>query len=354
MTSAAGVSVRGLSARAGDLSLVRDVDLDVAPGELVTLFGPSGAGKTTIAAVIAGVDRPGVELSGDVRTGGRVAYLPQHAGGTLNPARHVGTVLAELVTLRRGREPRARRRERVRRVLAMAAFDVTDGSADRMLRKYPFEFSGGQRTRLALAQVLTTEPDVLVLDEPTVGLDSVSRAKLVDQLDALRRAGMSIVLVTHDPFVAHRLSDRTLRVRDGRIDGVAELPDVSPPSGRTSLVGTAADAVELCGVSVPDRLHGVDLKAREGETLGIIGVSGAGKSSIARCIAGLLAPHHGTVQVGGQRYPVLRKRSRQQLAHAQHVAQESAGSFRARVPVFEQVAATAVRLRGLGDRKSVG
>ncbi|MBE9373961.1 ABC transporter ATP-binding protein [Saccharopolyspora sp. HNM0983] len=336
------IAVRGLSAEVGGRSIVRDVHLDVGAGEVVALLGPSGAGKTTVAAAVAGVDRPGLEVTGAIEVAGRVGYLPQHAAATLNPARRIGAALGEYASLGSGAG-----RERVAEVLRTAAFDVDGAELAATLRKYPSEFSGGQRTRLALAQVLAVAPDALVLDEPTAGLDALSRADLVRRLAVLRDRGMAVLLVTHDPFVAEELADRALQVCEGELAGPARFPAAAAPPVSAAALSAGRNEVELRGVGVPHRLADVDLQVAAGEVLGVIGASGAGKSSLARCVAGLLEPQRGQVLIGGRRFPRLRKRSRQQLAQVQHVWQESAGSFEPRRPVLDQVAATAVRLRGL-------
>ncbi|WP_280204834.1 ATP-binding cassette domain-containing protein, partial [Nocardia farcinica] len=291
-------------------------------------------------------------LSGELGHDGvfRVGFLPQTAAATLTPARGVGVALHELVGLERPRLPRAQRRARVAQILATAAFDVADADRDAVLRRYPFEFSGGERARLALAQVLAVRPDVLVIDEPTVGLDPLARAALLRSLATLRGQGAAILLVTHDP-VAERAGDRTLYVHGGRI--VEELPPepvASEPGGKPT-AAPSAPVLRLRGVTVTLHrrriLHEIDLAVRAGELLAILGVSGAGKSTIARCMAGLVAPRHGAVLLDDQPLPVLRRRSRAQIAQVQYVWQESASSFDPRRPVLDQVAATAVRLRGL-------
>ncbi|NUP28528.1 MAG: ATP-binding cassette domain-containing protein, partial [Nocardia sp.] len=199
------ISVRALGARANGAVILRDIGLDIAPGEILALFGPSGAGKTTVAGALAGAAGPGIELSGEIRRVPevRVGYLPQHAASTLNPARRIGAALSELVALQHrraggGRLRAGERRARIARSLAAAAFDPDDRALATMLRRYPFEFSGGERVRLALAQVLAGRPDVLVVDEPTAGLDALARALLLDGLAGLRSAGTAVVLITHD------------------------------------------------------------------------------------------------------------------------------------------------------------
>ncbi|MEU4315666.1 ATP-binding cassette domain-containing protein [Nocardia sp. NPDC024068] len=358
MTDGPLISVRKLSARAGDSVILRDIDLDIAAGEVVALFGPSGAGKTTIAAALAAMERPGIELSGEIRRadGVRIGYLPQYAASTLNPARRIGTALGELVALRHRRDGgarlrRAERRARIAQVLTAAAFDIDDRDLDRTLRRYPFEFSGGERARLALAQVLAWRPDVLVVDEPTVGLDGPARTALLAGLNGVRRAGGAVVLVTHDAFAVRESADRTLFVRGGRLDDVVRLdpgPDLAPRPATTPAAAPILRVRELTvrqgGMAI---LRDIDLDLHAGEWLGLMGVSGAGKTTLARCLAGLVRPAAGRITADGESLPVLRRRSRSGIAAIQYVWQESAGSFDPRRAVLDQVAATGVRLRGM-------
>ncbi|MFD6450292.1 ABC transporter ATP-binding protein [Nocardia sp. NPDC060220] len=354
------ISVRALRVTAGRTVLVDDIDLDVCAGEIVTLFGPSGAGKTTIATAIAGVAVAGTVVAGTIRCPGprssvRIGYLPQYAASTLNPARRIGTALAELERLRRRRlglprTDRATRRRHIADVLTAAAFEVSDHTLATMLGKYPFEFSGGERARLALAQVLMSDPDVLIVDEPTVGLDPLARAALLTGLDRLRRTGKAVVLVTHDTVAVDRVSDRTLFVRAGRLhDSDRPAPVAAPPRRRASAV--SPPVLRLRDLAVSHRrsriLRGVDLDLHSGELVAMVGVSGAGKSTIGRTIAGLVGPDSGHVLLDGEPLAPLRRRSRAQIAAVQYVWQESAASFDPRRTVLDQVAATAVRLRGV-------
>ncbi len=351
------ISVRGLHVRAGNTVLLDEATFDVHAGRILTLFGPSGAGKTTLAAALADVTRPGIAVSGEIRRGDtvRVGYLPQDAAATLNPARRIGAVLGELVVLHQrstgaGRVTRNRRRALVTQALGSAAFVTDNAVLDLLLRKFPSEFSGGERVRLALAQVLTREPDVLIVDEPTVGLDPIARTILLAQLARLRRAGKALVLITHDPFVVSRISDHVLSVKNGRVaDGVRTVTVREtanrPTRRRTEPVLEVRDvSVNVRNTPVLRRIH---LELHHGELLGLTGVSGAGKSALARCIAGLFAADSGRILVDSEPMPLLRRRTRAQIAAIQYVWQESASSFDPRRRVVDQVAATAVRLRGL-------
>lgn len=351
------LSVRALGARAGATPILHGIDLDIVAGQILTLIGPSGAGKTTLAAALAGVDRPGIEITGEIGRAPdlRIGYLPQYAASTLNPARRVGAAFGELVTVHHRRQGGRRlgaaaRRERIARTLASVALDTED--CDRLLRRYPFEFSGGERARLALAQVLISDPEVLVVDEPTVGLDTPARAALLTVLRNVRAAGTAVVLVTHDPFVAEQLSDRKLVVSGGRLGEPA-----SAPADRAREIGPRTESsgepvLRIRGLAAGGRhapiLRDIDLDLYPGEMLGLIGLSGAGKSTLARCIAGLARPVAGDIRAHSERLPVLRRRTRDQIARIQYVWQESAASFDPHRDVLDQVSATGVRLCGMG------
>ncbi|MGW5388004.1 ABC transporter ATP-binding protein [Nocardia sp. NPDC003963] len=357
MSGRSAIAVRGLGARTNGAVILRDIGFDLAPGEILALFGPSGAGKTTIATAVAGAAEPGIELSGEIRYGPgvRVGYLPQHAASTLNPARRIGAALGELVALhhRRAGVGRLRpdeRRARIAEALAAAAFELGDRELTGALRRYPFEFSGGERARLALAQVLAGRPDVLVVDEPTVGLDALARATLLEGLLGLRAAGTAVVLITHDSFAVERIADRILFVRGGQLvpagsaDTAAALPRLPAAPATEPALRIRELTVRHHGRPVLDRL---DLELYPGEHLGLVGVSGAGKTTLARCIAGLTRPDAGEIVAWGERLPELRRRSRRRIADIQYVWQESAASFDSRRSVLAQVAATGTGLCGM-------
>ncbi|HEY3560398.1 MAG TPA: ATP-binding cassette domain-containing protein, partial [Kribbella sp.] len=157
--------VRGLSATAGSAVLVDGVSFEVVAGEVTALVGASGSGKTTSALALLGEHGDGVRLSGQVEIAGEivvdskgvtpadvrghvVAYMPQHPGSALNPARRIGTTLRELAKLHDGDA------EEAVRVAQLPGDNAT-------LRRFPHQFSGGQRQRVALAQTLTCRPKVL-------------------------------------------------------------------------------------------------------------------------------------------------------------------------------------------------
>ncbi|GEL24910.1 ABC transporter ATP-binding protein [Pseudonocardia sulfidoxydans NBRC 16205] len=351
------LEITGLCADAGEHRLLHDVDLVLDRGEVLAVLGESGAGKSTLGLALLGESAPGVELSvsGDSRCrdyrrsrpSGSVALLPQHPGAVLDPVRRVGPVLRELAALRH--RDRAGRATAIADACEAARFDPT------LLRRFPHQLSGGQQQRAALAQTLVTGPDVVVLDEPTTGLDPATSAELVERLDVLRARGTALVLLTHDLDVARALGGRAMRLDHGRVVArgtVAELLGPAAPhevpTGR--LIGDVR--LQVRGLAIADRtgrpvLHGVDLDARAGELLGVVGLSGAGKTTLGRCVAGL-APARGTVRVDGALLSArIGRRSRAQRRAVQYVHQDPRATFLAHRNVVDQVARPAVLLRNV-------
>ena len=204
---------------------VDGVSLTVAPGELVALVGESGCGKSTTAHAVM---RMLVPRSGSVEIGGRdIAPLSERAlrpmrreaqivfqdpYESLDPRYRVRDTVAEPLVIHRigSREERT---QRVRDALERAGLSP----ADLFLERYPHELSGGQRQRVAIAAALVLEPKLLIADEPVSMLDVSVRAGILDQLDGLRRAGLGILMITHDLSTATQYADRILVMYLGRI-----------------------------------------------------------------------------------------------------------------------------------------
>lgn len=197
------VAIRKLTARYGPLVALRDIDLTIAPGEVVALMGRNGAGKSTLLSHIVGLSKP---AAGSVETSGRAAMVPQEPADLFC----ADTVDDELAHDYKKQHHQAGRRESPRAVLDRLAPGI-DG------RTHPRDLSEGQRLALALAIVLAAEPPVLLLDEPTRGLDYPAKARLVAVLRELAAAGAAIVVATHDVELAAEVSDRTVVLADGEV-----------------------------------------------------------------------------------------------------------------------------------------
>jgi NitT/TauT family transport system ATP-binding protein len=194
----------------GSFTALRDVTLDVAPGEFVTIVGPTGCGKSTTLGLVSGLEPASdgtVEVHGRAVTGipAGVGYMFQSDG--VLPWKNVLDNVA--LGLRYRRTPRSeahdRAREWIRRV-GLAGFED----------RYPHQLSGGMRKRVAMAQTLITEPSLLLLDEPFGALDVQTRELMQDELlDLWSGTGAAVVFVTHDLTEAISLADRVVVMTAG-------------------------------------------------------------------------------------------------------------------------------------------
>ncbi|MDQ8702628.1 ATP-binding cassette domain-containing protein [Streptomyces sp. LHD-70] len=361
--------IDGLRVEVDGRAIVDGVRLRVRPGTVTALVGASGSGKTTTGLALLGEYPQDARVTGDVRAPeGFVGYVPQHPGAVLNPVRRVGALLWDIAHTQVRHLPRRERREAARERVLAALKEAQLPDGDGMLLRYPHQLSGGQQQRVVLAQALLLGARVVVADEPTTGQDAVTKRHVVERFAALRRAGIAVVLLSHDLDVVRALADEVLVLREGKVvesgpaarlwsaprhpwtaallaaDGTKE--PVEPEGGEGRAVLRTHGFTARHGRTAVLRAPALTL--RTGESLAVVGRSGSGKTTLARCLAGLHRDHDGTLLLDGTPLPrSLRARSREQLAAVQYVFQDASAAFDEHRPVLDQVARTPVRLRGL-------
>lgn len=223
-----------------DVDVVDDVRLAIRPGEVLGLVGESGSGKTTVGTALLGYARSGAQITGGridvaghdlrsmtwtaVRTvrGVDVAYVPQDPSSALNPAIRIGDQLRELLDLH-SIGSAAERDERIRAILPEVGLPADDA----FLARYPHQLSGGQVQRVALAMVFLPRPQVLVLDEPTTGLDVTTQSMVLSTLAALcEEYDVAALYVTHDLAVVAEIADRVAVMYAGQLVEQGATADV--------------------------------------------------------------------------------------------------------------------------------
>nr|WP_315283044.1 ATP-binding cassette domain-containing protein [uncultured Actinomyces sp.] len=303
------------------------VDLDIAPGERVLVLGPSGSGKSTLMGGLAG-------LLGGAEEGEATGTLTVDGVAPADARGRVGLLMqdpeAQVVLARVGDDvafgmenlgvPREEIWPRVADSLNAVGLDVP-------LDHSTTELSGGQKQRLALASILAMGPGLLLLDEPTANLDPSGVAEVRAAVEAVvERTGATMVVVEHRVDVWAPLVDRVIVVADGRIaaDGpldevleqqggalrergiwlpgddvaaeVGPAPEVAPASSEDAPIARVTDLTIGYDKASPVR-SGIDLTIERGVSTCIVGANGAGKSTFALTLAGLLPPLEGTVEV---------------------------------------------------------
>ncbi|WP_329237495.1 ABC transporter ATP-binding protein [Actinoallomurus sp. NBC_01490] len=387
--------------RTGRLTAVRDVALDVRPGEIVALVGESGSGKSTTAHAVprllagnAVIDAGQILLAGQelrglperglraVR-GAQIGLIPQDPTVSLNPVKRVGEQVAEVLRLHG---------LATRRTAPLDAVDVLEraGLTEPQVRarQYPHELSGGMRQRALIAIAIAASPRLIVADEPTSALDVTVQRRILDHLQHLTgELGSAVLLITHDLGVAADRAQRIVVMSQGRVVEAGPTRQIldDPQDAYTRRLLRSAPSLTVTrpprvpAAPAPDQtplvavehlvkefplphtrdtartvrvVDDVSLTLHRGRTLALVGESGSGKSTTARLMLRLVEPSSGRIVFDGEDVTAARGAALRRLRRrAQLVYQNPYASLDPRFTIGE-VITEPLRAFRVGDRAS--
>lgn len=302
MAKCAAIEVTGLTKSYGTVSALKDANLSVRPGELFGLIGPDGSGKSSLYSILATLARPdsgsakifGLDTTSDAsKLRSMIGYMPEHF--SLYPDLSV--------------------KENLEFFASIFGVKVKDsypliapifGQLEKFPNRLAGRLSGGMKQKLALSCALIHRPQILLLDEPTTGVDAVSRAEFWEMLKRLRDSGMTI-LVTTSYMDEARLCDRIALIKDGTI---------GPAGDPTDMLASTANHGSAPNVNNNDKpaiavenltkkfgnfaaVNNISFTVGRGEIFGFLGANGAGKTTAMRMLCGLSRPTSGSGTVVG-------------------------------------------------------
>ncbi|PMY39250.1 microcin ABC transporter ATP-binding protein [Pseudomonas sp. GW456-L14] len=371
------IEIRDLNVAFNGQKVVRDLCLDIRPGECLALVGESGSGKSVTAHSIlqllpdcdtqssGSIRYRGQELLGaEARTlqklrGDRIAMIFQEPMTSLNPLHSIEKQIGETLLLHKGLGGKAAQ-ARILELLRLVGIQ----KPEERLKAYPHQLSGGQRQRVMIAMALACEPELLIADEPTTALDVTVQRKILLLLKSLQqRLGMSLLLISHDLNLVRSIAQRVCVMKAGQIVEQAPCETLfSAPQHPYSRVllnaepeGEALPRDEREVVLQVDDLNvqfqiggglfrrkhylravdGISLSLQRGKTLGIVGESGSGKSTLGQAILRLL-DSEGSIRFQGEALDGLnQKQLRPWRKQMQVVFQDPFGSLSPRMSVAQ-------------------
>ena len=354
-----------LNSAGGDRKvIVENISFAIPKGEVLALIGESGSGKTTIALALMGYSRFGADITasclrvGDLHIdrlshselpgvrGRRISYIAQSAAAAFNPSRPIMAQVIEPLLVHGLADRKTAEEKAVALFRALAL-----PSPDTIGARYPHQVSGGQLQRLMAAMALITEPELVILDEPTTALDVTTQVEVLKTIKgALRQSGATAIYVSHDLAVVAQVADRIAVLKDGHLceeGAVAQILHAPQSDYTRTLLAAVQPQLRPDAAEAPDKvltiasvvagygriragmpaipvLRDISFSIRRGGALGVIGESGSGKSTLARVIAGLLPAASGEVRLGVTLLaPAMAHRTREQLRRIQIVFQHA-------------------------------
>ncbi len=364
-------------------AVVHGMNLSIQAGERVALVGESGSGKSVTALSVLRL-LESAQLSGQVLwqgqdllqqspaqmqqlRGDEIAMIFQEPMTALNPLMTVGQQISEVLQLKK---LLLRRDADARAVHLLSETGIDD--PERRFGAYPHQLSGGQRQRAMMAMALASEPKLLLADEPTTALDASLRLQMLQLLsDLQQKTGMAVLLITHDLALVRHFANRVAVMEKGHLVEQGTLKEVfdrprhpytqgllssrpsraglveMPPAQTTPPVLLARQLQVRYPMTVPGfkawfqkhhftAVQGADFSITPGSTLGVMGESGSGKSSLAQAVLGLI-PFSGDLSFEGQTWQGRPARDKALRRRVQVVFQDPYGSLSPRMTVGEIV-----------------
>jgi peptide/nickel transport system ATP-binding protein len=347
------------------IDIVHEVSFSLKRGEVLALIGESGSGKTTIALSLLGYARSGCKFSGGSISvgnesvmslsesqlsrlrGRKVAYVAQSAAAAFNPSKRIMDQVIESA-LMHGVMSRSKAKQKAVDLFSQLSLP----SPETIGNRYPHEVSGGQLQRLMAAMALICEPELIIFDEPTTALDVTTQVDVLKAFKAAVKAyNTSAVYVSHDLAVVAQMADRILVLQRGEVmednttnailqrpqhpytqELLAAVNDAEPSAvkDQSQTVLEINNIVAGYGKTLKNGLpefpilDDISMKVRRGQTVGIIGESGSGKSTFARVIAGLLPAAKGSILLNDIAIaPHIEHRSKRECQQVQLVFQNA-------------------------------
>ncbi|PWE42971.1 ABC transporter ATP-binding protein [Pseudomonas prosekii] len=371
------IEIRDLSVAFSGQTVVRNLCLDIRPGECLALVGESGSGKSVTAhSILQLLPEEGTVTTGSIRyrgqelvgadakvlrqlRGDRIAMIFQEPMTSLNPLHSIEKQIGETLLVHKGLAGKAAQA----RILELLGLVGIQHPKER-LKAYPHQLSGGQRQRVMIAMALACEPELLIADEPTTALDVTVQRKILLLLKSLQqRLGMSLLLISHDLNLVRSIAQRVCVMKAGEIVEQAPCETLftepkhpyscvllnAEPEGEALPRDERENVLEVDDLRVKfamggglfqrkTYLHAVDgisLNVQRGKTLGIVGESGSGKSTLGQAILRLL-DSEGSIRFQGEALDGLtQKQLRPWRKTMQVVFQDPFGSLSPRMSVAQ-------------------
>ncbi|QIK64293.1 ABC transporter ATP-binding protein [Leucobacter viscericola] len=354
----------------GPVHAVKNVSFDIREGEFFGIVGESGSGKSVLVQSAMGLV-PAAKTTGEVlfrgenlltlgseqlrrKRGKEISMIFQDPLSSLHPQYTIGWQIVEQI---RAHERASKQAAKARAIELLTKVHIPDPAS--RFDAYPHQFSGGMRQRVMIAMSLSLGPSLIIADEPTTALDSTVQAQILDLLAEMQQeSGATVLMISHDLGVMASVADRVMVMYQGNRMELGESAEVfsNPQDPYTmSLIDSSSfsmdsrpvisvadeapadNIVEVSDISLSfkqkrgeDRtvLDHISLDVRRGETLGLVGESGCGKTTLARTIAGLIAPSSGRVSFDGRDISETTGRAwREQRKKVQVVFQDPFGSL---------------------------